>query len=191
MNDGQVEYHTMGEFLDWCVLGRKYCEEQGQIWTSIGKGAYIHGGMVDQRFMPLISEGKFRLLMTGDTLIRIEHLPYGKGSGISEVISTPYPADEPKFANLVETFLPQIPHYMEAMGLENEDLPAFWTSDFIKASADEYVICEMNASCVCIMELYGAMGSSFEALSAENQKNGQDIANMIGATVVKELKARG
>ena len=137
-----------------------------------------------------VEEGEFRLLMTGDTLIRIEHFTYGKGSGISEVISTLYPADEPKFANLVETFLQQIPHYMEAMGLENEDLPAFWTSDFIKVSKNEYVICEMNASCVGIMELYGAMGSSFEALSAENQKIGQDIANMIGATAVKELKAR-
>lgn len=190
MNDGHREEHTLGEFLDWCTKGRDHCEKLGQTWTSKGKGAYTGEGgtMADQRFMTLISEGEFRVLMTGDEVIRIEHFTYGEG--IDECVSKAYPADEPKFKNLVDTFLANIPKYMKAMGVDDQALPVYWTGDFIKETENTYVMCEMNASCVGVMELYGAMGSSLEALAPEKLEGGQNICNLIGATAVKQLQAR-
>jgi len=168
-------------------------QKNGHDFTSVGKGAYMNDGaaMADQRFCELISEGEFRLLMTGDKLIRIEHFVYGEG--IDDCTSTPYPPDEPRFAKLVETFTSNIPNYMAAMGMENEALPVFWTGDMIMATKEPeetFIMCEMNASCVGVMELYGVMGGDFDELSPELQEGGMKICNLIGQTAVDQLKAR-
>lgn len=74
--DNHVEYHTVGEFLEFCVHGRT--EMSGE-WTSTGQGRYFEGGaqagslIVDQRFLPRISEGEVRCLFVGSELVEIVH----------------------------------------------------------------------------------------------------------------------
>merc|ERR1712097_53676 len=70
MNDNHVEYHTVGEFLEFCVRGPG--GKAGE-WKSTFPGKYLEGGkeaggqLVDQRLLPRISEGEVRVLMAGDT----------------------------------------------------------------------------------------------------------------------------
>jgi len=72
MNDGHSEIHTVSEFLEFCKNGRT--DSSGN-WTSKGNGGYLgnNGSIVDQRFLPMISEGEIRILMVGQEFIRIEH----------------------------------------------------------------------------------------------------------------------
>merc|ERR1719437_314933 len=78
-NDSHVEEHTVAEFMEFCINGRT--DKSGE-WKSIGKGKYYEGGaaaggqMVDQRFLPGISEGEARFVMIGTKLNRIEHYVY-------------------------------------------------------------------------------------------------------------------
>merc|ERR1719409_425979 len=71
MNDNHVEYHTVGEFLAFCVDGPK--SPKAGTWTSTFPGEYLKGGkeaggqLVDQRLLPRIKEGEVRMLMAGDT----------------------------------------------------------------------------------------------------------------------------
>merc|ERR1719189_3085317 len=59
-NDNHEEEHTVKEFIEFCENGRT--DASGE-WTSQGTGKYFEGGrekggqMVDQRFLPRISEG--------------------------------------------------------------------------------------------------------------------------------------
>ena len=67
MNDNHVEYHTVGEFLKFCVDGPD-APGAGK-WTSTFPGKYLDGGkaaggqLVDQRLLPRIDEGEVRMLM--------------------------------------------------------------------------------------------------------------------------------
>merc|ERR1719420_627530 len=71
MNDNHVEYHTVKEFLTFCVDGPD--GEGAGTWTSTFPGKYLEGGkeaggqLVDQRLLPRIDEGEVRILMAGDT----------------------------------------------------------------------------------------------------------------------------
>mgnify|MGYP003298332338 CR=1 FL=1 len=62
MNDNHVEYHTVKEFLVFCVDGPNGAGA-GK-WTSTFPGKYLEGGkeaggqLVDQRLLPRISEGE-------------------------------------------------------------------------------------------------------------------------------------
>jgi hypothetical protein len=77
-NDNHVEYHTVGEFFEFCVNGRT---ENSGIWESTGEGRYLEGGvdsgamLVDQRFLPRIveGEGEVRLNMIGSELVNLVH----------------------------------------------------------------------------------------------------------------------
>merc|ERR1719420_1471159 len=66
MNDNHVEYHTVGEFLAFCVNGPG--GDAGE-WSSVFPGKYLEGGveagsqLVDQRLLPRITEGEVRMLM--------------------------------------------------------------------------------------------------------------------------------
>merc|ERR1712159_807894 len=76
MNDNHVEYHTVGEFLEFCVNGPG--GKAGQ-WKSTFPGRYLEGGkeaggqLVDQRLLPRITEGEVRMLMTGNQCQMIIH----------------------------------------------------------------------------------------------------------------------
>merc|ERR1712185_131410 len=73
-------------------------------------------------------------------------------------MGTFYGPDEPKFANLTENFMKKdLPNVMPALGLAEEPIPLWWTSDFIlaspegtPASEEKWIIGEFNCSCVGI-----------------------------------------
>merc|ERR1712185_585332 len=82
MNDNHVEYHSLGEFLTFCVDGPSG-EGAGE-WKATFPGQYFKGGkeaggqLVDQRLLPRIIEGEVRMQMVGDKLVVVVHkLPGG------------------------------------------------------------------------------------------------------------------
>merc|ERR1712054_581359 len=164
-NDNHAEEHTVGEFIEFCINGRN---EKSGTWTSKGVGKYLEGGkaaggqLVDQRFCPRIVEGELRYNCVGEKLVGIIHKKPKEG-GISAVggtgsIYTFYGPDEAKFSNLTNNFLKKdMPHVMPALGLADEPVPLWWTSDFILASPEgtppeeeKWIIGEFNCSCVGI-----------------------------------------
>jgi len=157
-NDNHIEYHTVGEFLDFCIKGpRGDC-----LWTSTSNGRYLDEGidamLVNQRFLPRIVEGEIRCLMVGDQLLSIVHKKPSAG-GVSATLQsgavyTTYPPGDPQFATLVDSFRADLPRIMEAFGLQEEPLPLLWTADFImdydKHGNDCYYVGEFNCACVGI-----------------------------------------
>jgi glutathione synthase/RimK-type ligase-like ATP-grasp enzyme len=170
-NDNHSEEHTVGEFIEFCVNGRT--GKSGE-WTSKGTGKYLEGGkaaggqLVDQRFCPRIVEGELRYNMVGDTLIGIIHKKPKEG-GISAVggtgsIYTYYGPKEKKFASLTRSFTgTDLGKIMPALGLQDEPIPLWWTSDFInssppgtKAEDEKWIVGEFNCSCVGISKCLAA-----------------------------------
>merc|ERR1711988_1043457 len=110
-NDNHEEYHTVAEFIEFCVNGRT--AKSGE-WTSKGTGKYLEGGkaaggqLVDQRFCPRIVEGELRYNQNGDGLVGIIHKKPAEGSisavGGTGSIYTYYGPDEPKFKTLTDNF---------------------------------------------------------------------------------------
>merc|ERR1719298_257606 len=170
-NDNHAEEHTVAEFIEWCINGRT---GKSGTWTSKGTGKYLEGGkaaggqLVDQRFCPRIVEGELRYNLVGPKLIGIIHKK-PKAGGISAVsgtgsIYTFYEPDEPLFANLTRGFLGEdIPKVMPSLGLTDEPIPLWWTSDFINASPpgtpsseEKWIVGEFNCSCVGISRCLAA-----------------------------------
>jgi glutathione synthase/RimK-type ligase-like ATP-grasp enzyme len=164
-NDNHVEYHTVGEFLEFCVNGRT--DKSGD-WKSSGRGLYLEGGvdngamLVDQRFLPRIVEGEVRCLMVGPKMVSIVH-KVPKAGGLSATLQsgakyTHYEPDDNKFASLVNNFQADLPNIMESFGLSNEPLPLLWTADYIvdddpdEEGKDKFYIGEFNCSCVGITQ---------------------------------------
>lgn len=158
--DNHVEYHTVGEFIDFCINGRvgACCE-----WTSTSNGRYFEGGLeagamvVDQRFLPRIVEGEVRCLMVGYELVEIVHKKPKEG-GLSATLQsgavyTRYSPQDPKFAKLVSNFKDDIPHIMECFNMADQPLPLLWTADYIYGeSDDDLFVGEINCSCVGITQ---------------------------------------
>lgn len=153
--DNHVEYHTVGEFVEFCINGRT--KNSGE-WTSTGNGRYFEGGleagsmMVDQRFLHRITEGEVRCLFVGSNLTEIVHKVPEVG-GISATLSsgaeyTTYSHDDPKFAKLVEQLKDDVPKIMEANDMSHQPLPLLWTADYIFGDTDDEMhIGEINCSC--------------------------------------------
>merc|ERR1719258_590074 len=172
-NDNHSEEHTVGEFIEWCLNGRDNPAKAGK-WTSKGTGKYLEGGkaaggqLVDQRFCPRIVEGELRYNLVGPKLVGIIHKKPKEG-GISAVsgtgsVYTFYAPDEPLFTNLTTSFIKEdMGKVMPALGLSDEPLPLWWTSDFINASPpgtppeqEKWIVGEFNCSCVGISKCLAA-----------------------------------
>jgi len=170
-NDNHAEEHTVAELVEFCVNGRS---DKSGTWTSKGVGKYLEGGkaaggqLVDQRFCPRIVEGELRYNMVGDALVGIIHKK-PKDGGISAVggtgsIYTFYGPEEAKFKTLTDNFLQKdLPLCMPALGLPNEPIPLWWTTDFILASPvetpaaqEKWIVGEFNCSCVGISKCLAA-----------------------------------
>merc|ERR1719168_72599 len=170
-NDNHEEEHTVAEFIEFCLNGRN--DKSGE-WTSKGEGKYLAGGkaaggqLVDQRFCPRIVEGELRYNLVADGLVGIIHKKPKEG-GISAVggtgsIYTYFGPEEAKFKTLTENFLQKdLPGVMPALGLADEPIPLWWTTDFILSSpegtpeADEkWIVGEFNCSCVGISRCLAA-----------------------------------
>merc|ERR1711865_39375 len=206
MNDNHTEYHTVGEFLEFCINGPG--GKAGE-WKSVFPGKYLEGGkeaggqLVDQRLLPRITEGEVRMLMVGKTMFQIIHKKPVEG-GMSAVggvnIPTFYGPDEPKYADLKAKFVDHdIPLLMEAMKLSDQPLPIIWTGDFIPADGpdgnDVYIVGEFNCSCVGISN-FGAgcgPGKNLKDVTDENHALGTALTTLIGQKCVEaidELRAK-
>merc|ERR1719197_2315732 len=164
-NDNHAEEHTVAEFIEFCINGRN---AKSGTWTSKGTGKYLEGGkaaggqLVDQRFCPRIVEGELRYNLVGDTLYGIIHKKPKEG-GISAVggtgsIYTYYQPKEKKFATLTKDYMTgDLTKLMTTLGLDNEPIPLWWTTDFINSSPpgtatkdEKWIVGEFNCSCVGI-----------------------------------------
>ena len=211
-NDNHAEEHTVAEFIEFCVSGRT---SKSGTWTSKGVGKYLEGGkaaggqLVDQRFCPRIVEGELRYNMVGDALVGIIHKKPKEG-GISAVggtgsIYTFYGPEEPKFKGLTENFLKRdLEHVMPSLGLANEPIPLWWTTDFILASPEgtpadqeKWIVGEFNCSCVGISKCLAAYckddtpNACFDDISPEDLKEAERYGELMGAKALSILeKAR-
>jgi hypothetical protein len=200
-NDNHAEEHTVAEFIEFCVNGRT--DKSGE-WTSKGTGKYLEGGkaaggmLVDQRFCPRIVEGELRYNMVVDALVGIIHKKPKEG-GISAVggtgsIYTFYGPEETKFKNLTDGFLVKdLPHVMPALGLAEEPIPLWWTTDFILASPEgtpaeeeKWIVGEFNCSCVGISKCLAAYckddtpNACFTDIAAEDLSEAQRYGDLMG-----------
>jgi hypothetical protein len=197
-NDNHEEYHTVGEFLEFCVNGRN--DKSGE-WSSVGTGSYLAGGkaaggqLVDQRFCPRIVEGEVRALTINDTPIQFVHKKPKEG-GLSAVGGTGstytyFDASDPTYAELNSTFKADMPKVMEALGLVGEPLPLLWTGDFIPVDGPDgttvYTVGEFNCSCVGISKFQAHCGESLAAVSAEDTAEGMKLCVQVGEAVKSVL----
>jgi hypothetical protein len=209
-NDNHSEEHTVAEFIEWCLNGRT---AKSGTWTSKGTGKYLEGGkeaggqLVDQRFCPRIVEGELRYNLVGPKLVGIIHKKPKEG-GISAVsgtgsVYTFYGPDEPKFANLTKSFIElDMPKVMPALGLADEPIPLWWTSDFINASPpgtpvekEQWIVGEFNCSCVGISKCLAAFcnkdnpNAGWKDVSAEDKKDAMFLGNTMGQVALDILSA--
>ena len=208
-NDNHAEEHTVAEFIEFCVSGRT---SKSGTWTSKGVGKYLEGGkaaggqLVDQRFCPRIVEGELRYNMVGDALVGIIHKKPKEG-GISAVggtgsIYTFYGPEEPKFKSLTENFLKRdLDHVMPSLGLADEPIPLWWTTDFILASPEgtaadqeKWIVGEFNCSCVGISKCLAAYckddtpNACYNDISPEDLKEAQGYGDLMGAKALSILE---
>ena len=153
--DNHVEYHTVGDFLEFCINGRT--EYSGE-WTSTGEGRYFDGGVeagsmiVDQRFLPRIVEGEVRCTFVGSELVEILHKKPAEG-GLSATLAsgavyTKFAPDDAKFASLVRHLKEDVPRIMDSFDMADRPLPLLWTADYIYGNTDdELYVGEINCSC--------------------------------------------
>ena len=143
--DNHKEEQTVDGFMKFCE--RYIMGENGQL--------------IDQRFLPRISEGELRVNMIYDTPVAIVHKKPVDG-GISATLASgakyvSYEPDDPKFEVLMDNFIQKdLSKIMEALDMEGEPLPLIWTTDFILGDkvdgADTYFVGEFNCSCVGITQ---------------------------------------
>jgi hypothetical protein len=209
-NDNHAEEHTVGEFIEWCLNGRT---AKSGTWTSKGTGKYLEGGkeaggqLVDQRFCPRIVEGELRYNLVGPRLVGIIHKKPKEG-GISAVsgtgsVYTFYEPDEPLFKNLTNSFIKEdMAKVMPALGLDDEPLPLWWTSDFINASPpgtptdkEKWIVGEFNCSCVGISKCLAAFcnkdspNAGWKDVSAADKKDAMALGNTMGQVALDILSA--
>merc|ERR1719235_1545663 len=207
-NDNHEEEHTVGELIEFCINGRT--DKSGE-WTSKGVGKYLEGGkaaggqLVDQRFCPRIVEGELRYNCVGPELVGIIHKKPAEG-GISAVsgtgsVYTFYGPDEPKFANLTRGFLGEdMPKVMPSLGLADEPIPLWWTSDFINASPpgtpsaqEKWIVGEFNCSCVGISKCLAAYckddtpNACYTDIAAEDLAEAQRMGDLMGTKALSIL----
>ncbi|KAJ8598720.1 hypothetical protein CTAYLR_010228 [Chrysophaeum taylorii] len=204
MNDNHVEYHTVKEFLAFCVDGPD-APEAGT-WHSTFPGQYLKGGaeaggqLVDQRLLPRISEGEVRVLMTGDVCQMIIHKkPEGGLSAVGgNSAYTYYEPTHPKYADLLAKLVYDIDHgLMEALGLGGEPLPLLWTCDYIPKDAEdgspgvtEYVVGEFNCSCVGVSKFQAVCGGdkTLADVPDEDYFDACKLTDLMGRQAIKMLE---
>merc|ERR1719409_1360498 len=209
-NDNHAEEHTVAEFIEWCINGRT---NKSGTWTSKGTGKYLEGGkaaggqLVDQRFCPRIVEGELRYNCVGPELVGIIHKKPAEG-GISAVsgtgsIYTFYEPDEPLFANLTRGFLGEdMPKVMPSLGLADEPIPLWWTSDFINASPpgtpsekEKWIVGEFNCSCVGISKCLPAFcnkdnpNAGWDDIPDADKADAMSMGNKMGEVALRILSS--
>jgi len=203
MSDNHVEYHTVKEFIEFCVNGPG--GEAGNLWATTFPGKYLDGGksgggqLVDQRLLPRIVEGEVRMLMVKDTLYQIIHKKPKEGE-MSAVGShadfTYFSPDHPRFRELRELFEEELPQITHALEIAGEPLPLLWTADFIPVDnhVSPYVVGEFNCACVALNKFAGAIGKDLAACKPHDLVEGYKLSNLMGIKAVEtmdEIKGGG
>merc|ERR1719284_206789 len=212
MNDNHVEYHTVKEFMIFCVGGPD--AEGAGSWSSTFPGKYLEGGkeaggqLVDQRLLPRIDEGEVRILMAGDTCqMAIHKKPMGGGlsavGGNSEY--TYYKPTDAKYKGLVEKLYADIPLLLPSLGLAGEPLPLLWTCDYIPKNPDdwekgpydrscpdeqtEYTVGEFNCSCVGISKFQAVCGGekTLADVPDEDYFDACELTDLMGVKAIEML----
>jgi len=206
MNDNHIEYHSVGEFLTFCVDGPD--AKGAGSWKSVFPGKYLEGGkeaggqLVDQRLCPRISEGEVRVLMVGDVSQMIIHKK-PTGGGLSAVGGnsdyTYYEPTDPKYAFLYDIVKRSIPKLMKVLDLKGEPLPILWTADFIPKDAEdgspgktEYVVGEFNCSCVGVSKFQAVCGGSktLADVPDEDYYDACKLTDLMGAKAIEMLNKK-
>jgi len=148
--DNHEERMTLGEFIKFA---ERYLEG----------GAEQGAQLIDQAFMPRISEGEVRVLMIGDTPVEILHKKPKEG-GVSATLKsgavyTKFAPNASEFERLMHSFVDRDLHnLLPVLGMAEQPLPLLWTADFILGAPkppwtdgkDYYFIGELNCACVGI-----------------------------------------
>merc|ERR1719424_2585061 len=209
MNDNHVEYHTVGEFIAFCLNGSG--GDAGK-WESSFPGKYLEGGkeaggqLVDQRLLPRISEGEVRVLMVSDQCQMMVHKK-PEGGGLSAVggmsAYTFYKPGCKEYAALEKGLNDDIPKLLEALDLKGEPLPLLWTADFIPKNPEgwdkaenatdaetEYVVGEFNCSCVGISKFQAVCGGekTLADVSDEDYFDACELTNLMGVKAIEMLE---
>lgn len=137
--DNHVEYHALGDFLDFC--------EQYIVGDN--------GMLVDMRFMPRIMEGEIRILYVGAEPIFVVHKkPAEDGDAFSATLfsGAKYTYQDPsEYQELVDMFVSAMPMVSKRLGA-GDSIPLIWTADFMldwdDDGNDTFVLGEINCSCV-------------------------------------------
>jgi len=212
MNDNHVEYHTVKEFMVFCVGGPD--ADGAGTWTSTFPGKYLEGGkeaggqLVDQRLLPRIDEGEVRILMAGDTCqMAIHKKPMGGGlsavGGNSEY--TYYKPTDAKYLGLVSKLYADIPTLLPSLDLAGEPLPLLWTCDYIPKNPDdwekgpydrscpddktEYTVGEFNCSCVGISKFQAVCGGdkTLADVPDEDYADACELTDLMGVKAIEML----
>uniref|UniRef100_A0A7S0NCN6 DUF6815 domain-containing protein n=1 Tax=Hanusia phi TaxID=3032 RepID=A0A7S0NCN6_9CRYP len=171
--DNHVEYMQLGEFL---TFAERYLE------GGVENGAQL----IDQAFMPRISEGEVRVLFIGAKPVEILHKKPKEG-GVSATLKsgatyTRYEPDDPTFARLMHSFVNRdLKNLLPLLGMHNHPLPLLWTADFILGGPrppwvdgkDYYFIGELNCACVGIttqLHLTSLVAVEAIRISEENRR---------------------
>ncbi|NOQ73968.1 MAG: Cj0069 family protein [Crocinitomix sp.] len=137
--DNHTEEKTLQEFLEFCI---RYLE-----------GA--NGMLLDMPFLERIVEGEIRVLMLRNKVVNIVHKkPAQTKDAFSATLfsGAKYRYDSPdKWPELVQLVDDSLRTIQTKLG--NYDLPLIWTADFMldtdkKTGGDNYILGEINASCV-------------------------------------------
>jgi glutathione synthase/RimK-type ligase-like ATP-grasp enzyme len=137
--DNHTETKTLQDFLEFCI---QYLEGNS-------------GMIVDMPFLKRIKEGEIRILMLRDKVMNVVHKkPANTKDAFSATLfsGAKYRYDTPaKWPDLVKLAEGMVPVIREKLG--NYDIPLIWTADFIldtdkKTGKDNYILGEINASCV-------------------------------------------
>ena len=204
MNDNHVEYHTVKEFLTFCVDGPGGA---AGTWKSTFPGKYLEGGkeaggqLVDQRLLPRIEEGEVRVLMVGDVTHMIIHKkPLGGLSAVGGNSEYTYykPGCE-EYRDLEQRLHRDLPLLLDRLGLKGEPLPLLWTADFIPKDAEdgtpgktEYVIGEFNCSCVGVSKFQAVCGGkkTLADVPDEDYFEASKLTDLMGVKAIAELDSR-
>jgi len=203
-NDNHQEFHTCGEFVEFCINGRT---DASGTWTTKGVGKYLEGGkeaggqLVDQRFCPRIVEGEVRVLQSGPHCLQMIHKKPAAG-GISAVLGTGsiytfYSPDEPKFAELKrKLFVEDLPKIMPALDLAGEPFPIIWTTDLIPYTddngTDQYTVGEFNCSCVGISKFQACAypDKGIADVKGDDLAEATMVADTAGEAAVAAIRAK-
>ncbi|CAJ1377097.1 unnamed protein product [Effrenium voratum] len=220
------EKWIVGEFNCSCVGISKclaaYCKDDtpkasyNDIEPEDLKAAQAYGDLMGVKALGILQKsgtadgpGELRYNMVVDTLVGIIHKKPKEG-GISAVggtgsIYTYYGPEETKFKALTENFLKRdLPHVMPSLGLAEEPIPLWWTTDFILASPEgtpadqeKWIVGEFNCSCVGISKCLAAYckddtpKASYNDIEPEDLKAAQAYGDLMGVKALGILSAGG